>query len=124
MAVSSTPLGLAAGVRREVWIVTYLVLAIFLIIMLVVLFGCWLVLGGGIKNSDIGAVAAVSGLVGTIVGAAGANASTALSTIFGSSILDPHAPRTVNDASTTINASSIGSIDEPTTESQQPKGSP
>jgi hypothetical protein len=99
-------------------------LAIFLIIMLVVLFGCWLVLGGGIKNSDIGAVAAVSGLVGTIVGAAGANASTALSTIFGSSILNPHASRTVNDASTTINAATIGAIDESTTDSPQLKASP
>lgn len=109
---------LGAGVRREVWIVTYLVLAIFLVVMLVVLYGCWCLLGGGIKNADVASVAAVSGLVGTIVGATGANAQTALSTIFGSSIASPHAPSPVSDASTTINATNAVSIDETKTDLQ------
>lgn len=111
---------LGAGVRREVWIVTYLVLAIFLVVMLVVLYGCWCLLGGGIKNADVASVAAVSGLVGTIVGATGANAQTALSTIFGSSITSPHAPRTVNDASTTINATTVAPTEDPTTTKEAP----
>lgn len=103
--------------------ISYLVVMIFFVTVVLVLIGCWAILAGRIDVNGP-ALAAIFGLVGTIVGYGFAMSSTVLSTIFGSSITSPHAPRTVTDASTTINASSIGSIDEPTTDSQQPKETP
>jgi len=108
---------------RDFWLISYLVVMVFFVTVVLVLVGCWAILAGRIDVNGP-ALAAIFGLVGTIVGYGFAMSSTVLSTIFGGSITNPHAPRTVTDASTTINASTVGTIDESTTASQQSKASP
>jgi hypothetical protein len=51
-----------------------------------VLYGCWLILQGGITIKDVAAVAAISGLVGSIVGYVAANAQTVINYIYGGSL--------------------------------------
>jgi len=63
-----------------------MVLLTFAIIMGVVLYGCYGLLTGGITVKDVAIVAAVSGLVGSVVGYVAANAQTVINFIFGGSL--------------------------------------
>lgn len=88
---------------REFWIIAYLVIASFLAIMMAILIGCGMLLSGHVSIESASALAAVSGLVGAIAGYAASNVQTVLSTVFAGAMPNDHLPRTVNDASTTIN---------------------
>ncbi len=85
----------------EFWRIAYVVLAIFALMVVLVLMGCWAILAGHAEVNGA-ALAAISGLVGTIVGYGFAMGSTVLSTIYGGSI--QHGQRNVNTSGqTTIN---------------------
>jgi hypothetical protein len=62
------------------------VLVTFAVIMGAVLWGCYGLLIGGITVKDVAVVAAVSGLVGSVVGYVAANAQTVINFIFGGSL--------------------------------------
>ena len=53
--------------------------------MAAVLYGCWQLLQGGITIKDVSTVAAISGLVGSVVGYVAANAQTVVNFIYGGS---------------------------------------
>lgn len=72
--------------RESVWNLAYVVLATFACIMAAVLYGCWAILQGGITVKDVSVVAAVSGLVGAVVGYVAANAQTVVNFIYGGSL--------------------------------------
>ncbi len=89
----------------EFWRIAYLVLSIFFVMVVLVLLGCWAILSGRAEVNGA-ALAAISGLVGTIVGYGFAMGSTVLSTIYGGSISAQHGQRTVNASTATINEAS------------------
>jgi hypothetical protein len=68
------------------WWIAALVLVTFAIIMSAVLAGSWKLLEGGITIKDVSVVAAISGLVGSIVGYVAANAQTVINFLFGGSM--------------------------------------
>lgn len=72
--------------RDAVWWIATAVLTTFAAIMGAVLYGCWMLLQGGITIKDVSAVAAISGLVGSVVGYVAANAQTVVNFIFGGSL--------------------------------------
>jgi len=72
--------------RESVWNLAYVILVTFALLMTVVLYGCWAILQGGITIKDVAVVAAISGLVGTIVGYVAANAQTVVNFIYGGSL--------------------------------------
>lgn len=72
--------------RGAVWWIAASVLVTFACIMAAVLYGCWAILQGGITIHDVSVVAAVSGLVGSVVGYVAANAQTVVNFIFGGSL--------------------------------------
>ena len=72
--------------RDSVWILAYVILGTFAVIMAAVLYGCWAILQGGITIKDVAVVAAISGLVGAIVGYVAANAQTVVNFIYGGSL--------------------------------------
>lgn len=72
--------------RTEVWWIAAVILATFAVIMGAVLYGCWAILSGGITIKDVSVVAAISGLVGAVVGYVAANAQTVVNFIFGGSL--------------------------------------
>lgn len=68
------------------WWIAALVLVTFAVIMAAVLLGSWKLLEGGITIKDVSVVAAISGLVGSIVGYVAANAQTVINFLFGGSM--------------------------------------
>ncbi|AQG98665.1 hypothetical protein A9R05_07560 [Burkholderia sp. KK1] len=68
------------------WWIAALVLVTFAVIMTAVLAGSWTLLKGGITIKDVSVVAAISGLVGSIVGYVAANAQTVINFLFGGSM--------------------------------------
>ena len=72
--------------RDSVWSLAYIILGTFAVIMAAVLWGCWSILQGGITIKDVAVVAAISGLVGAIVGYVAANAQTVVNFIYGGSL--------------------------------------
>jgi hypothetical protein len=68
------------------WWIAALVLVTFAVIMAAVLAGSWSLLEGGITIKDVSVVAAISGLVGSIVGYVAANAQTVINFLFGGSM--------------------------------------
>ncbi|NML32975.1 hypothetical protein [Paraburkholderia antibiotica] len=68
------------------WWIAALVLITFAVIMAAVLVGSWRLLQWGITIKDVSAVAAISGLVGSIVGYVAANAHTVINFLFGGSM--------------------------------------
>ena len=72
--------------RDEVWLIAVCVLLTFAVLMAVVLYGCYALLQGGIVIKDVSVVAAVSGLVGSVVGYVAANAQTVVNFIYGGSL--------------------------------------
>ena len=72
--------------RKEVWDIAVVILATFAVMMGVVLYGCWTILQGGITIKDVSVVAAISGLVGSVVGYVAANAQTVVNFIYGGSL--------------------------------------
>lgn len=72
--------------RDATWWIAIVILATFAAIMAAVLWGCWTLLQGGIVIKDVAVVAAVSGLVGAVVGYVAANAQTVVNFIFGGSL--------------------------------------
>lgn len=74
------------GGKDALWWVAGAVLLTFAIVMITVLYGSWTLLSGGITIKDVSVVAAVSGLVGSIVGYVAANAQTVINFLFGGSM--------------------------------------
>lgn len=72
--------------RDAVWYIAVAILVTFAAIMGVVLYGCWTVLAGGIQIKDVSVVAAISGLVGGVVGYVASNAQTVVQFIYGGSL--------------------------------------
>ena len=72
--------------RDATWWIAVVILVTFAAIMAAVLWGCWTLLQGGITIKDVSVVAAVSGLVGAVVGYVAANAQTVVNFIFGGSL--------------------------------------
>lgn len=72
--------------RDAVWWIAAMILGTFAVMMGAVLYGCWMILQGGITIKDVAVVAAVSGLVGSVVGYVAANAQTVVNFIFGGSL--------------------------------------
>lgn len=72
--------------RDAVWWIAVVILATFAVMMGAVLYGCWVLLQGGITIKDVSVVAAISGLVGSVVGYVAANAQTVVNFIYGGSL--------------------------------------
>lgn len=72
--------------RDAVWWIAVVILATFAVMMGAVLYGCWMLLQGGITIKDVSVVAAISGLVGSVVGYVAANAQTVVNFIYGGSL--------------------------------------
>jgi hypothetical protein len=72
--------------KDQTWWIAIAILGTFASIMGVVLWGCWMLLQGGITIKDVSVVAAISGLVGSVVGYVAANAQTVVNFIFGGSL--------------------------------------
>lgn len=72
--------------RDAVWVIAAVILLTFAVMMGAVLWGCWTLLQGGIIIKDVSVVAAISGLVGSIVGYLAANALTVVQFIYGGSM--------------------------------------
>ena len=72
--------------NQATWNLAYVVLGTFAFMMGFVLYGCWMILQGGITIKDVAVVAAISGLVGSIVGYVAANAQTVINFIYGGSL--------------------------------------
>ncbi len=87
--------------RDAAWSIAVVILATFALIMGAVLWGCWLLLQGGITIKDVSVVAAISGLVGSIVGYVAANAQTVVNFIYGGSLGSESKTAALSDAVTT-----------------------
>jgi len=72
--------------RDAAWWIAGVILLSFAAIMAAVLYGCWQLLQGGITIKDVSTVAAISGLVGSVVGYVAANAQTVVNFIYGGSM--------------------------------------
>lgn len=72
--------------RDAVWWIAIAILVTFAAIMAAVLYGCWTILQGGILIKDVAVVAAISGLIGSVVGYVAANAQTVVNFIYGGSL--------------------------------------
>lgn len=72
--------------RDAVWWIAVVILATFAVMMGAVLYGCWIILQGGISIKDVSVVAAISGLIGSVVGYVAANAQTVVNFIYGGSL--------------------------------------
>lgn len=72
--------------KDALWWIAGAVLLTFAIVMITVLYGSWTLLSGGITIKDVSVVAAISGLVGSIVGYVAANAQTVINFLFGGSM--------------------------------------
>ena len=68
------------------WSVAWMVLGTFALGMGTVLYGCYAILSGGITIKDVAVVAAIAGLVGSVVGYMAANAQTVINFLFGGSL--------------------------------------
>ena len=84
--------------RNETWSIAVVILLTFAAVMCAVLWGCWLLLQGGITIKDVSVVAAISGLVGSIVGYVAANAQTVVNFIFGGSMGSESKTKALSDA--------------------------
>jgi hypothetical protein len=72
--------------KDATWYIAIVILITFAVVMGGVLYGCWMLLQGGITIKDVSVVAAISGLVGSIVGYVAANSQTVVNFIFGGSL--------------------------------------
>lgn len=72
--------------NKQLWVIAWLVLITFALAMGAVLYGCFELLTGGITIKDVAVVAAVSGLIGSIVGYIAANAQTVINFLYGGSL--------------------------------------
>jgi hypothetical protein len=73
------------GQQKAIFWLGITVLAIFLLVMSAVLYAAYALLIGGITIKDVSVVAAISGMVGSIVGYVAGNAQQVVSYFFGSS---------------------------------------
>lgn len=72
--------------RDAVWWIAVMILVTFAGMMGAVLYGCWMLLQGGVIIKDVSVVAAISGLIGSVVGYVAANAQTVVNFIYGGSL--------------------------------------
>lgn len=72
--------------KDVVWWIAIAILATFAFIMAVVLYGCFVIVTGSVAIKDVSVVAAIAGLVGSIVGYVAANAQTVVNFIYGGSL--------------------------------------
>ena len=73
------------GQQRAIFWLGISVLLIFATVMVSVLYACFQLLGGGITVKDVSVVAAIAGMVGSVVGYVAANAQQVVGYFFGSS---------------------------------------
>ena len=74
-----------SGNWMVMWIGVF-ILASFLVAMVLVLWGCWALISGSLKVQDAGVFAAITGLIGSIVGYFASNAQTVINFLFGGSL--------------------------------------
>ena len=84
--------------KDATWWIAIVILLTFAAIMAAVLWGCWTLLQGGITIKDVSVVAAVSGLVGAVVGYVAANAQTVVNFIFGGSLGSRKTPAALSES--------------------------
>ena len=72
--------------HQATWWLAGAILATFALIMAAVLYGCWTLIIGGITLKDPSVVAAISGLVGAVVGYVASNAQTVVNFVYGGSL--------------------------------------
>lgn len=72
--------------NEQLWRVAWVVLITFAVVMAGVLWGCFLMLSGEATVKDVALVAAIAGLIGSIVGYVAANAQTVINFLFGGSL--------------------------------------
>lgn len=72
--------------NEQLWRVAWVVLITFAVVMAGVLWGCFLMLSGETTVKDVALVAAIAGLIGSIVGYVAANAQTVINFLFGGSL--------------------------------------
>lgn len=75
----------AHGEKRGVYWLGIVILLTFAFTMGFAMYGCYTILTGGLKVTDVGLVAAVFGLLGTVIGYIAANAQQVVNYFFGSS---------------------------------------
>lgn len=73
------------GQQKAIFWLGIAVLVIFAITMIAVLYACFALLNGGITIKDVSVVAAIAGMVGSVVGYVAANAQQVVGYFFGSS---------------------------------------
>lgn len=84
--------------HSAIWWIGSLILVTFAIVMSMVLYGSWYILQRGIEIKDVGAVAAISGLIGSVVGYVAANAQTVINFMFGGSFGSDKKTDAMNEA--------------------------
>jgi hypothetical protein len=72
--------------RDAVWSIAVAILGTFAVIMGAVLWGCFQLITGGMPVKDVGVIATVAGLIGSVVGYVAANAQTVVNFIYGGSL--------------------------------------
>lgn len=72
--------------NEQLWLIAWCVLVTFALVMAGVLVGCYFMLTGTVAVKDVALVAAIAGLVGSIVGYVAANAQTVINFLFGGSL--------------------------------------
>lgn len=72
--------------NEQLWRIAWVVLVTFALVMSGVLWGCYSMLSGNVTIKDVAVVAAIAGLVGSIVGYVAANAQTVINFLFGGSL--------------------------------------
>ena len=73
------------GQQKAIFWLGVIVLIIFAVTMTAVLYACYSLLNGGITIKDVSVVAAIAGMVGSVVGYVAANAQQVVGYFFGSS---------------------------------------
>lgn len=72
--------------NKELYDLAFIIVGGFILLMAMVLYGCFEIISGGITIKDPTSIAIVSGLVGTVVGALGGQSQTVMNFLYGGSI--------------------------------------
>jgi len=94
------------GQQQAIFWLGISVLCIFAVTMVAVLFACYQLLEGGISIKDVSVVAAIAGMVGSVVGYVAANAQQVVGYFFGSSAGSQQKTDALGNAVTNI----VGSV--------------
>ena len=70
----------------QTWMLAWVIMITFALVMALVLYGCFAILQGSITIKDVSVVAAIAGLVGSVVGYVAANTQTVINFLYGGSL--------------------------------------